>query len=165
MKEIKLKDWVVNPFTAIGKEWMLITASKDGKCNTMTASWGGFGVIWHFDVAYIFVRQTRYTKEFIDGSNTFSLTFFPESERKTLSYFGTVSGRDEDKIAKAGYHILMDGETPYFAEAHTVLICTKLSKHPIKLEDMPEDVRRDNYQDDDYHDMYIARIEKVLVKE
>ena len=31
----------MNPFTKIGKEWMLITAGDEKKANTMTASWGG----------------------------------------------------------------------------------------------------------------------------
>ena len=42
-REIKPEEWKVNPFTAIGKEWMLITAGEKENCNTMTASWGGMG--------------------------------------------------------------------------------------------------------------------------
>ena len=38
-KEIKPEELNVNPFTAIGKEWMLITAGDETHCNTMTASW------------------------------------------------------------------------------------------------------------------------------
>ncbi len=165
MKEISAKELAYNPFEAIGKQWMLITAARDGKVNTMTASWGGMGVLWGSDVVYIFVRQSRYTKEFIDASATFSITFYPASERKVLSYFGSTSGRDEDKIGKAGYHVVMSGETPYFEEAETAIICTKLSRHPIHLEDMPEDIRQKWYADGDYHDMYVGRIDKILVKE
>ncbi len=109
MKEIKAADWKVNPFTAIGKDWMLITATKDGMTNTMTASWGGMGVIWGSDVVCVFIRQSRYTKEFIEGSDSFSLTFFPENQRKNMAYIGSTSGRDEDKIVKAGLHVVMDG--------------------------------------------------------
>ncbi len=165
MKEIKAAEWKANPFTAIGKEWMLITATKDGVTNTMTASWGGMGVMWGSDVVYVFIRQSRYTKEFIEGSDSFSLTFFPESQRKNMAYIGSTSGRDEDKIAKTGLHVVMDGDTPYFEEAHTAVLCTKWSKHPIKMDDMPEDVRERWYGDGDWHDMYIGRIEKILVKE
>lgn len=50
---------------------MQIAAGNGEKVNTMTASQGGIGVIWGEDVVYIFVRQTRYTKEFIDGSDYF----------------------------------------------------------------------------------------------
>ena len=45
-KEVKAEDLQWNPFTKIGKEWLLITAGTEEKINTMTASWGGVGVIW-----------------------------------------------------------------------------------------------------------------------
>lgn len=61
---VKTDAFMENPFTLIGKQWMLITAEKDGKVNTMTASWGGLGEIWGQSAAYIVVRPQRYTKEF-----------------------------------------------------------------------------------------------------
>lgn len=85
----------------IGKEWLLITAEKDGKANTMTASWGGVGVLWGKNVATLYIRPQRYTKEFVDASDTLSLSVLDESFRKTLNYLGTVSGRDENKIEKS----------------------------------------------------------------
>ena len=90
-----------NPFTKIGKEWMLITASNGEKTNAMTASWGGVGVLWGKETAFCFVRQSRYTKEFIDNSDYFSLTFFDKSYKSALKYFGIVSGRKEGKISNA----------------------------------------------------------------
>lgn len=36
----------VNPFQRIGQDWMLISAKKEGKVNTMTVSWGMVGVFW-----------------------------------------------------------------------------------------------------------------------
>ena len=69
LKEVSYKDLKFNPFRLIGDEWMLVTAGneKDG-CNTMTASWGGIGCLWgHNDpVATIYLRPSRYTKEFVD---------------------------------------------------------------------------------------------------
>ena len=50
-----------NTFNMIGREWMLVTATdSEGKVNTMTASWGGVGVLWNRDVAFVFVRPQRY---------------------------------------------------------------------------------------------------------
>ena len=68
-KEIKPEELQKNPFQMIGKEWLLVTAEKDGKANTMTASWGGVGVMWGRNVAFIVIRPQRYTKEFIDASD------------------------------------------------------------------------------------------------
>ena len=95
-KEIKPEELQKNPFQMIGKEWLLVTAEKDGKANTMTASWGGVGVMWGRNVAFIVIRPQRYTKEFIDASDKLSLSVLDEEYRKTLSYLGSVSGRDED---------------------------------------------------------------------
>ncbi|MFR4007933.1 MAG: hypothetical protein ACLT0Y_00395 [Christensenellales bacterium] len=71
-----------NPFTLIEHEWMLITAEKEGKVNTMTANWGGLGEIWYKRAAYIVVRPHRYTKEFLDAADTFSLTFLMKATGK-----------------------------------------------------------------------------------
>ena len=106
-KEIKPEELQKNPFQMIGKEWLLVTAEKDGKANTMTASWGGVGVMWGRNVAFIVIRPQRYTKEFIDASDKLSLSVLDEEYRKTLSYLGSVSGRDEDKIGKSGLTILL----------------------------------------------------------
>ena len=85
-KEVKAEELTMNPFTKIGKEWLLITAGNEEKCNTMTASWGAMGVMWGKNVVYIFVRDTRYTKEFIDKQDTFSLTFFDKSYNSNLLF-------------------------------------------------------------------------------
>jgi len=95
----------MNPFTKIGKEWALVTAGNKQKCNTMTVSWGGVGVIWNKNVVYIFVRDSRYTKEFIDNGEFFSLSFFDETYRPALSYCGANSGRNEDKFEKQVLHL------------------------------------------------------------
>ncbi len=70
---VKIDAFMENPFTLIGKQWMLITAEKDGKVNTMTASWGGLGEIWGQSAAYIVVRPQRYTKEFFGCGGYFFL--------------------------------------------------------------------------------------------
>ena len=123
MREIKPEELQKNPFQMIGKEWLLVTAEKDGKVNTMTASWGGVGIMWNKPVAYVFLRPQRYTKEFVDQGETFSLSVLGEEYRETLRYFGSVSGREEDKIAKSGLKVAHDGATPYFEEANTVMVC------------------------------------------
>ena len=165
-KEIKPEELQKNPFTMIGKEWLLVPAEKEGKVNTMTASWGGVGVMWAKNVAFIVLRPQRYTKEFVDASETFSLSVLDESFRKTYSYLGSVSGRNEDKIEKSGLTVAHADETPYFEEANTVLVCRKLYAQEYLPECfLDEEPDRKWYPDKDYHTMYIAEIEKVLIKE
>lgn len=165
-KEIQPQEFVYSPFKLIGEEWMLITAEKDGKANTMTASWGGLGVMWGKNVAYIAIRPQRYTKEFIDNSDTFSLTFFDDSFKKALGYLGATSGRDEDKIAKSNLTVLHTDGVPYFAEAKIAILCNKLYAQEYKPElFVAQEINEKCYPDADHHTLYIAEITKILVKE
>ena len=47
MKELNVKQLPDNFFTAIGKEWMLVTSGDKEHFNTMTASWGCVGWLWN----------------------------------------------------------------------------------------------------------------------
>lgn len=162
-KEISPEVLRKNTFQMIGKEWMLITAGDETKVNTMTASWGGLGVMYGKPVAFVVVRPQRYTKEFIDREDTFSLSFLDKAYKKTLNYLGTVSGRHEDKIAKSGLNVVYSDGTPYFNEARHVLICKKLYKQSLIGEGLL-DQKLDNtwYSNKDYHILYIAEITKAL---
>ncbi len=84
-----------NPFTKIGKEWALVSAGDKTRCNTMTVSWGGVGVLWGKNVVFIFIRDSRYTKEFLDNGGLFSLSFLNEDYRDALNYCGSHSRRGE----------------------------------------------------------------------
>lgn len=163
MKEIKYELFDENVFNLIGKDWMLFVAEKDGKVNTMTASWGGLGIMWNKKVAYIFIRPQRYTKEFVDSSDKLSICVLPNSYRKELNYLGTVSGRDEDKISKANLTINKYDEVPYFNESRLTLICKKLYAQNLEESCFVEKENADKwYPKKDYHTMYVVEIEKIL---
>lgn len=155
-----------NPFTKIGKEWAAIVTEVDGKANAMTASWGSVGVLWGKNVANIFIRESRYTKEMIDNSDTFSLCFFEDTKmHSTLSYLGQVSGRDEDKIAGARLHINHIKDVPIIDEAKFVLICRKLSATPITADQFIDPTIKNTwYKDNDMHTMYVGEILEVLAR-
>ncbi|MGB8453527.1 MAG: flavin reductase [Anaerocolumna sp.] len=166
LKEIAAAKLQGNPFHMIGQDWMLITAEKDGKVNTMTASWGGLGIMWGKDVAFMVIRPQRYTKEFIDSADTFSLSFYDESFRKVLGYLGTVSGRDENKVLKSGLTVTHENEIPYFAEADTVMLCKKLFVQPYEEKSfIDKDIPVTCYAEKDYHILYVSEITKILVRE
>ncbi len=165
-KELLPEQWTENPFTLIGKEWMLVAAEKEGKVNAMTAAWGGLGFLWGKNVAFVFIRPQRYTKAFVDAADTLSLTFFGPEHRQMLGYMGKVSGRDEDKVQKAGLTVLHQGETPYFDEARLTVIGRKLYAQDLKPECFVEpDCDSRWYPDKDYHTMYVVEVEKILKAE
>ena len=111
-KEMKAEELQFIPFTKIGKEWMLVTAGDEEKHNTMTASWGAMGIMWGKNVATVYIRPQRYTKEFIDKEERFTVSFFSEEYRQALNVCGSKSGRDCDKEKEAGL-------TPYYTDGTT----------------------------------------------
>lgn len=165
-KTMDTKDFKEGPFRLIGKEWMLITAMKDGKVNTMTASWGGLGVMWNMDVVYAMIRQSRFTKEFVDASDCFSLSFLNhEIYAKELGYLGSVSGRDENKIEKANIHVNYQDGVPFIDEAEKVFICKKLFAQTMSPESFIwKEMDEKFYQDKDYHDLYVGGITQILIR-
>lgn len=165
-KEIKPDELNKNVFQLIGKDWMLITAEKDNKVNTMTASWGGFGVMFNKNVVSIVLRPQRYTKEFVDDSDTFSLTFLNENFRDQLKYLGSASGRNEDKISKSNLTVNHLDNTPYFEEGNLIIICKKIYAQPLNPDCfIANELDEKWYPQKDYHTFYMAEIEKILIKE
>ena len=166
MKKIDVKSLQDNVFSLIGDRWMLITAGTAERCNTMTASWGGVGVMWGKPVVYVVVRPQRYTKTFLDSAERFSVSVFPEELRSMMNYMGTVSGRDEDKIAKSGLTQRQEDGAPVFEESRLALVCRKLFAQPMEEASfLDKAVTERWYPEKDFHTLYIAEIEKVLVKE
>ncbi len=164
-REIDIKELDINPFTAIGKNWMLVSAGNEQKANTMTASWGGVGVLWGENVVTAYIRPQRYTKEFIDQQNCFSLTFF-NGYKKELSVLGQVSGRDTDKIKDVNFHLTYLDGVPTFKEGQLVFIVEKLYEDTIKPELLKKDfINQKWYPEKDYHTMYIAKIKKVYIND
>lgn len=164
-KEINIKNFSPNPFE-IKDKWMLISAAKaDGTVNTMTASWGSFGIMWNKEVVFIVIRPQRFTREFVESSESLSLTFFDDSYKKALAYLGKASGRDEDKITKAGLSVAMDNDVPYFEEAERVIFAKKLFVQRIEEAAFLDEKIIDRwYPEKDFHYLYIAEITKVLEK-
>ena len=164
-KKVDVKTLDMKPFEKIGSEWMLISAEKDGKANTMTASWGGLGVMWGKNVAFIVIRPQRYTKEFLDREAGYSLCFFDESHRAALNYCGSHSGRDGDKAKACQLTTAFCDGIPYYEEAELVLLCKKLYHQDMAAESFADPaLLKQNYPGNDLHTAYIGEIVKVLGK-
>lgn len=153
-----------NVFTQIGKEWMLITAGDAQSYNTMTASWGGLGVLWNQNVSFIFVRPGRYTFQFLERGERYSLSFLGDEHRRALQICGTKSGRDTDKVKEAGLTPVFDEAAPYFAEARLVLQCRKLYIQDLDPKGFL-DPSLSGFYENDYHRLYVGAIEKALCRE
>ena len=153
-----------NAFKLIGKDWMLITAGDEKNLNTMTASWGMLGVLWQKNVSCIFVRPQRYTFKFLENSDYYSLCFFDDKYKKVLSYCGTHSGKDTDKISATGLNVALD-KAPYFKEAKLVLICKKIYTDCIDPAGFVETALENEYESHDYHKVFVGEVVKCLERE
>ncbi|HPE56880.1 MAG TPA: flavin reductase [Bacteroidales bacterium] len=165
-KEISVNKIEENPFHLIGKQWMLITAGGPDSFNTMTAAWGGFGYLWNLPVTSIFIRPQRYTFEFTEKNDFYTLSFFEKKHKNILTYCGTHSGKDYNKTKDTGLVLLeTDLGNIYFEQARLVFECKKLYYDDIKPEHFADRLIQRNYPKKDYHRMYIGKVMKCLVNE
>lgn len=163
LERISPNEYSFNPFEKIGREWMLISAfdsKKEGnKINTMTASWGGVGVLWNKNVFFCFIRPQRYTKEFVDNSDTVTLSFFDESKKDALTLCGRVSGRDCDKIEKAGLSAYEKDGAVFFKEAKLTVVGKKLFAQNLSKDAFIDPgIIPMHYPAGDFHMMYVCEI-------
>jgi len=157
-----------NPFQLIGQQWGVATVEVGDKINTTTVNWGGMGVAWDKNVAYLMLRDSKYTKELLDEADVFSYTFFDPDQKKykmSMKYLSAVSGRKEDKLAAAGLTVNRSMKVPFIDEGNFVLLLRKLAAIPIS----PDTISRDGiidtfYKEGDYHTLYIAEIMDILAR-
>ena len=153
-----------NLFSRIDDGWMLVTVKDPGtgKLNTMTASWGGTGILWNKPVAFVFLRPQRYTFAFAEKAEEMTLSFFEEAYRPALKLCGSVSGREHDKIAETGLTPVTDGGAAWFAEAELVFRCRKCYAEFLKEDAFFSPEALSMYAQKDFHKMYICEITDVL---
>ena len=165
-RRLSPEEFDVSAFRLIGKDWLLITTEALGRSNAMTASWGGMGVMWNKPVLYLVIRPQRFTRELLDENGRFSVCVLDGSRRSDYNYLGTASGRDGDKLAHTGLALAHEDGFPFLPEAHTVFLCKSLYRQPMAGQfflESAEDARW--YPDKDYHSLYVAQVERLLVKE
>ncbi len=161
MKEINIRDIEKSPVELIADGWGLVTAGNSEKYNTMTVSWGAVGEIWGKDAAFVFIRPQRYTYEFIEKEDIFTISFYGEEFRDALRICGSKSGRDIDKAAVCGFTPeFVDGGVT-FREAKYTIVCHKMAAQFFDPAGFIDESIEGNYAKKDYHKMYVGEILKV----
>ncbi|WP_028895709.1 flavin reductase [Syntrophorhabdus aromaticivorans] len=164
LREISPEMITDNTFKLIGKDWMLVTAGSEAAFNTMTAAWGGLGVLWDKKICFCVIRPTRYTYAFMEKSEDFTLSFFEERYRDVLTYCGTKSGKDVDKVTQTGLTPVFDDDIIYFDEARLVMVCRKIYAQDIVPDNFIDPNIDKFYPKKDYHRMYVGEIRRCLSK-
>lgn len=148
------------------KQWMLLTSGdfEKGQFNAMTVGWGSFGVMWNKPFVQVVVRPTRYTYDFMERYDTFTLCAFPDSRRDALQLLGTKSGRDCNKIEESGLTPIVSTKiaAPSFAEAELIFECQKIYWDDMNPAQFINPGIDKNYPQKDYHRIYFGRILSIL---
>lgn len=164
MKEINIREIGKSPVELIADGWSLVTAGNGEKFNTMTVSWGAVGEIWGKDAAFVFIRPQRYTFEFIEKEDIFTLSFYGSEYKDALRICGSKSGRDIDKAAQCGLTpVFVDGGVT-FEQAEYTIVCRKMASQFFDPAGFVDSSIENNYANKDYHKMYIGEIIKVYKK-
>ena len=166
MLKVSIEKFKQNVFTEINDKWGIITAGdKTVGFNGMTVSWGGFGIMWNKPVAFIFVRKSRYTHEFLDKSNSITISFLSDEYKKAKALFGSKSGRDLNKFEASGLHPVFEPDFNgyYPCEADYVFKMKKI--YECEIDNLPDDIKNKFYETNDLHTMYICEIKEYLIKE
>ncbi len=164
MKEINIREIKKSPVELISDGWGLVTAGSKDKFNTMTVSWGAIGEIWGKDAAFIFIRPQRYTYEFIENNDIFTITFFGEEFKDALRICGSKSGRDINKAEVCGLTPIFTDGGVTFEQAEYTVVCRKMASQFIDPAGFEDKSIESNYPKKDYHKIYIGEIIKVYKK-
>ena len=163
-KQIEHKEFN-NCFDKFKNDWALLSVGPLDSHNAMTVAWGGLGYLWKKEVAFIFVRPSRYTYKFSENNDFFALSFFDEKYRDALSFYGTKSGRDVNKDEACNFHPFELNNVTVYEEAKTTIICRKIYADDIKPELFLENDIEKCYPDHSYHKMYICEVVSILENE
>lgn len=161
MKEINIRDIKISPVELISDGWALLTAGNEEKYNTMTVSWGALGEIWGKDAAFVFVRPQRYTYEFTEKEELFTLSFYGSEFKDALRLCGSKSGRDIDKAEATGLKPVFTDGTVTFEQAKYTIVCRKMASQFIDPAGFDDAAIENNYANKDYHKVYVGEIIKV----
>ena len=162
LKTIAIKDFTTQIHHLWKEQWLLLTAGDfaSGHFNAMTVAWGSLGVMWNRPFAQVVVRPTRYTYEFMNQYDTFTLTAFSAAHKKALALLGSQSGRDSDKIAESGLTPVPASQvaSPSFSEAELSIECRKIYFADMAQGEFLDQTIHSLYPEKDYHRIYFGEI-------
>jgi flavin reductase (DIM6/NTAB) family NADH-FMN oxidoreductase RutF len=149
----KAVDWWKN-------QWLLLTAGTMDDCNMMTVGWGSIGCMWWKPFIQIVVRPQRYTFEYTEKCDSFTVCGFPPEYREDLQLLGSVSGRDGDKLSKTKLTLKESTivSSPAYNEATFILECRKMYRQRFDPNCFLDDSIPQHYPNADYHIAYFGEI-------
>lgn len=164
-KKIEPSEIADNAYRLFNTDWMALAAGVEGDMNAMTISSGSFGSHWKRPIITVYVSPDRYTHSFMERNDYFTVTAFPEEFRDKLSYLGSHSGRDGDKIKDAGLTVAFtDLGNPTFPQGRLVIECKKIYGAQLDSARYGSEIK-DVYGNLGVHYQYVGEIVNVWIKE
>jgi flavin reductase (DIM6/NTAB) family NADH-FMN oxidoreductase RutF len=159
---IDVSQFKMHPFFQWDRKWFLLSSGdfQTNHFNAMTISWGSMGIMWNKPFVQVVVRPVRYTYEFMQQCDTFTICAFSEEYRKALQILGAKSGRNSQKMVEAGLTPVCSEMVPApgYAEAELVIECRKIyldDMHPGQFLDQGIE---HHYPHKDYHRIYYGEV-------
>lgn len=165
MREIDIYEFQDNYFKSVGKDYALLTAGNEANFNTMTVAWATFGVVWGKNVITCYVRHSRYTYEFMEKNDYFTLSFYNSDFKSQLNYLGSHSGRNENKVKNVGFTPFVCENCISFNEARVTFLCKKIYHQDLDDSQISNEIKERYYPRGDFHRFYVGEIIKILSKE
>lgn len=169
LKKIDINDYVTNVFTDFKMKWALCTSGDINNHNSLTIGWGSLGVLWRKNICTVYVRGSRYTNDYLQNSDYFTVSFYPECCKESLKMYGTLSGRDNDKDKISGFKVIELDNGVSYEEAELVIVCKKIYQDDFKPElflskDIDDFYAPTIEKDNTYHYFYIGEIISIYKK-
>ena len=162
MKEIDIYQYHENVFKNVGKDYALLTSGTIDHFNTMTVGWATFGVVWGKNVVQCFVRPSRFTYQFMEKNEYFTLSFYDSTYKTQLAYLGSHSGKNEDKVKLVGFSPITIDDSITFQEARITFLCKKIYYQNLDDTKITNQIKDRYYPRGDFHRFYIGEIIKVV---
>lgn len=166
---IPIARFMVKPHHLWSTQHLLLTSGDfaEGRFNAMTVGWGSVGVMWGKPFVQVVVRPTRYTYEFMERYDTFTVCAFPREHSPALDLLGSKSGRDGNKVAESGLTPTASTKVaaPSYREAELTLECRKIYWDDMERSHFLDPHIEENYSRLDYHRIYYGEIVAVFGEE
>lgn len=144
-------------FSDLYTKGAFLTCKNNDETNMMTISWGSIGYMWRKPVFMALVRTSRYTYEFLNSSNEFTISI-PESGAlsEALKICGTKSGRDINKVNNANLNLVngkvvdcevIEGCSKYYE-------CKKVFVQPMDIDNIVDE----NIKNTFYHEKEVPHV-------
>ncbi len=153
-------------FSLFSQKWALLTAGTKDHFNSMTIGWGGMGTLWQKPVVTVYVKPCRYTYEFMNANDYFTVSFYPEENRKALAVMGSKSGRDCDKVKESGLTPKYLENSVTYEQAEITILCKKIYYDDLIIERFPSEAKKfyEKDKEKEPHRMYIGEVIDIIKK-